>query len=145
MWDNWWTPNAPLCLIRQNSKSSTITVKSWKARKILKRIVDRDMQPKTNHKKSNQDFSKFKIQNQVSKSQTINSQAFSRVEQPAIEKSNQAESNPPVTFYEANSVYDCANTKDLVRFLHAAALSPVADTWIKAIKAGHFSTWPGLT
>jgi hypothetical protein len=32
-----------------------------------------------------------------------------------------------------------------VRFLHAAAFSPVQETWLKAIWAGHFATWPGLT
>ena len=35
--------------------------------------------------------------------------------------------------------------KDLVKFLHAAAWSPVTDTWIKAIKNNHFTTWPGLS
>jgi hypothetical protein len=29
--------------------------------------------------------------------------------------------------------------------LHAAAFSPVQDTWLEAIRAGHFATWPGLT
>jgi hypothetical protein len=42
-------------------------------------------------------------------------------------------------------VYECTNKRDLVRFLHAAAFSPVKDTWLKAIRAGHFATWPGLT
>jgi hypothetical protein len=46
---------------------------------------------------------------------------------------------------EAHSVYECSNKRDLVRFLHAAAFSPVPDTWLKAIRAGHFATWPGLT
>jgi hypothetical protein len=46
---------------------------------------------------------------------------------------------------QAHSVYECTNKRDLVRFLHAAAFSPVQDTWLKAIQAGHFATWPGLT
>jgi hypothetical protein len=46
---------------------------------------------------------------------------------------------------QAHSVYECTNKRDLVRFLHAAAFSPVQDTWLKAIWAGHFTTWPGLT
>jgi hypothetical protein len=50
-----------------------------------------------------------------------------------------------ITFSEAHSVYECINKWDLVRFLHAAAFSPVPDTWLKAIRAGHFATWPGLT
>jgi hypothetical protein len=46
---------------------------------------------------------------------------------------------------EAHSVYECSNKLDLVRFLHAATFSPVPDTWINSIRAGHFATWPGLT
>jgi hypothetical protein len=46
---------------------------------------------------------------------------------------------------QAYNVYECTNKRDLVRFLHAAAFSPVQDTWLKAIRAGHFATWPGLT
>jgi hypothetical protein len=46
---------------------------------------------------------------------------------------------------QAHSVYECTNKRHLVRFLHAAAFSPVQDTWLKAIRAGHFATWPGLT
>ena len=34
---------------------------------------------------------------------------------------------------------------DLVNFLHGACFAPVASTWIKAIRNGHFATWPGLT
>jgi hypothetical protein len=32
-----------------------------------------------------------------------------------------------------------------IRYLHAAAGFPPKDTWIKAIKNGHYKTWPGLT
>jgi hypothetical protein len=46
---------------------------------------------------------------------------------------------------QAHSVYECTNKRDLVWFLHAAAFSPVQDTWLTAIRAGHFATWPGLT
>jgi hypothetical protein len=45
---------------------------------------------------------------------------------------------------QAHRVYECTNKGDFVRFLHAAAFSPVQDTWLKAIRAGHFATWPGL-
>ena len=34
---------------------------------------------------------------------------------------------------------------DLAQYLHAACFSPVLNTWEKAIKNNHFSTWPGLT
>jgi hypothetical protein len=46
---------------------------------------------------------------------------------------------------EAHIVYECTNKRDLVRFFHAADFSPVQDTWLKAIRAGNFATWPGLT
>ena len=35
--------------------------------------------------------------------------------------------------------------KALVRFLHSAAGFPVKSTWLAAIKAGTYATWPGLT
>ena len=34
---------------------------------------------------------------------------------------------------------------DLVQYLHRAAFSPVVSTWTRAIDAGFFATWPGLT
>jgi hypothetical protein len=46
---------------------------------------------------------------------------------------------------QAHIVYEYTNQQDLVRFLHAAVFSPVQDTWLKSIRAGHFATWPGLT
>lgn len=35
--------------------------------------------------------------------------------------------------------------RDLIKYLHAACFSPVPSTWIQAIKANNFITWPGLT
>jgi hypothetical protein len=35
--------------------------------------------------------------------------------------------------------------KELIRYLHASAGYPVEDTWTKAIIAGNFTTWPGLS
>ena len=35
--------------------------------------------------------------------------------------------------------------QDLVQYLHRCAFSPVVSTWTKAIDAGYFATWPGLT
>jgi hypothetical protein len=52
---------------------------------------------------------------------------------------------PNLKSEQVHSVYECTNKRDLVRFLHAAAFSWVQDTWLKAIRAGHFATWPGLT
>jgi hypothetical protein len=47
--------------------------------------------------------------------------------------------------HAANNVYELQNKQDIVRYLHQACCSPVPSTWIKAIEAGHFTTWPGLT
>jgi hypothetical protein len=33
----------------------------------------------------------------------------------------------------------------MVKYLHAAGGFPTEDTWYKAVKAGNFITWPGLT
>ncbi len=32
-----------------------------------------------------------------------------------------------------------------IKYLHAAAGYPVKDTWIAAINAGNYNTWPGLS
>jgi len=45
----------------------------------------------------------------------------------------------------AYSAYDLPSVEALVRYFHAAAGFPVKDTWLSAIKAGHFDSWPGLT
>jgi hypothetical protein len=45
----------------------------------------------------------------------------------------------------ANNVHDLPSIPKAITFLHAAAGFPVKDTWIKAIKNGHYQTWPGLT
>jgi hypothetical protein len=34
---------------------------------------------------------------------------------------------------------------DLVTFLHAACFSPATSTFLRAVKAGYFATWPRLT
>jgi hypothetical protein len=47
--------------------------------------------------------------------------------------------------HAANNVYEFQNKRDIVGYLHQACCSPVPSTWIKAIEAGHFTTWPGLT
>ena len=47
--------------------------------------------------------------------------------------------------HQANNVYDTTKKADLVQFLSAAMWNPVPSTWIQAINAGFFATWPGLT
>ena len=46
---------------------------------------------------------------------------------------------------EANHAYDLPSISQTVRYLHAAAGYPTKATWIKAIKAGNFNTWPTIT
>jgi hypothetical protein len=45
---------------------------------------------------------------------------------------------------QCNHAHDKNNQKDLINYLHDACFSPVKSTWIKAIKNGNFSSWPGL-
>jgi hypothetical protein len=45
----------------------------------------------------------------------------------------------------ANNVHEMRNQSDLVAYLHHACFSPTKSTWLKAINAGYFATWPGLT
>ena len=48
-------------------------------------------------------------------------------------------------FLQANSLYECNTTEDLIKFYHGCLLFPVKSTWLKAIKAGYFKGWSGLT
>ncbi len=43
------------------------------------------------------------------------------------------------------NMYDLPSVNQTIKYLHAAAGYPVIDTWIKAINAGNYTTWPGLT
>eukprot|EP00957_Ditylum_brightwellii_P140763 10722677-Ditylum_brightwellii.AAC.1 len=45
----------------------------------------------------------------------------------------------------SNTVYKLKMKKEIVQYLHGACFSPTKLVWIKAIKQGHFATWPGLT
>lgn len=45
----------------------------------------------------------------------------------------------------ANNIYELQTKHDIVTYLHQACCSPITSTWLKAIEAGHFTTWPGLT
>ena len=52
----------------------------------------------------------------------------------------------PSPLHQANSVIRQAKTKsDLARFLHACAFSPNPSTLLRAIKQGHFDSWPNLS
>jgi hypothetical protein len=45
---------------------------------------------------------------------------------------------------QCNHAHDNNIQKDLINYLHAACFSPVKSIWIKAIKNGNSSSWPGL-
>ncbi len=45
----------------------------------------------------------------------------------------------------ANNAYNLLLISQTVKYHHAAAGFSVADTWIKAIKAGNYNTWPTIT
>ena len=46
---------------------------------------------------------------------------------------------------EAYITHDLPSVDTLIKYFHAATGYPVRSTWITAIKAGNFKTWPGLT
>jgi hypothetical protein len=52
--------------------------------------------------------------------------------------------NSPAT-ESANKVYDLPSITQTVKYLHTSAGFPVKDTWIKAIKAANYNTWPTIT
>ena len=52
---------------------------------------------------------------------------------------------PEEATIEAYSAYDLPSVEALVKYFHAAAGYPMRSTWLTAIKAGNFKTWPGLT
>ena len=72
---------------------------------------------------------------QAHSSSVATEQAYVAMAAPSIEASN----------LHAFSAYDLPSVEALVRYLHAAAGFPVKSTWLDAIKAGNFASWPGLT
>ena len=46
---------------------------------------------------------------------------------------------------EVFSAYDLPSIEALIIYFHADSGYPVRDTWPKAIKAGNYDSWPGLT
>jgi len=49
------------------------------------------------------------------------------------------------TEHALNNVYDLPSTAETIRYLHACAGFPTKTTWLKAIRAGNYATWPSLT
>ena len=58
---------------------------------------------------------------------------------------NSSPSFHPKNISQANSAYELTKKKDIAEFLSASMWNPVPETWIAAIDAGFFATWPGLT
>ena len=46
---------------------------------------------------------------------------------------------------ETHNVYSLPSMTQSIKYLHAAAGFPVKETWLTAIEAGNYVTWPGLT
>ena len=46
---------------------------------------------------------------------------------------------------EISNVYNLPSISQMFKYHHASAGYPVEDTWIMAINAGNFATWPGIT
>jgi hypothetical protein len=51
----------------------------------------------------------------------------------------------PVPIPVANNIHRLGTKEQLCDYLHRAAGHPVKKTWLAAIKAGEYATWPGLT
>ena len=46
---------------------------------------------------------------------------------------------------KAANVYSLPSIPQTIKYLHASAGFPTKDSWTKAIRSGHYISWPGLT
>jgi hypothetical protein len=60
-----------------------------------------------------------------------------------IPLTNQRKTESPE--HSCNLTAHGSTTEMSVKFMHATAFSPVASTWLKAIKKGYFQSWPMIT
>ena len=64
-------------------------------------------------------------------------------------ETNNYKEQPETNNYKEHEAYGIINSRttkqQLAKYHHACAFSPAISTWTKAIKKGHFATWPGLT
>ena len=51
----------------------------------------------------------------------------------------------PLPHNQCNMTYHSKNTRDMIKFMHAALGSPTVSTLNKAIRNGYLKSWPGLT
>ena len=42
-------------------------------------------------------------------------------------------------------IFELPSTENTIKYMHAAAGFPVRETWIRAVRAGNYETWPGLS
>ena len=64
---------------------------------------------------------------------------------PPNNEDTKADSQEKQATLEAFSAYELPSVEALVIYFHAADGYPVRDTWLKAINAGNYDSWPGLT
>ena len=50
-----------------------------------------------------------------------------------------------LTAEQIQNVYELPSTKEVIHYLHVCAGFPAKTTWMKAIRAGNYATWPHLT
>ncbi|MCP4744891.1 MAG: hypothetical protein GY874_01945, partial [Desulfobacteraceae bacterium] len=53
--------------------------------------------------------------------------------------------NGPPPNEAISHVFELPSTKQTIAYYHGCAGFPTCETWVKAIKAGNYDTWPGLT
>jgi hypothetical protein len=46
---------------------------------------------------------------------------------------------------EANAIFDLPNSRQTLLYFHAAAGFPTKESFLEAVRAGNYATWPGLT
>ena len=42
-------------------------------------------------------------------------------------------------------ILELPSTENAIKYMHAAAGFPIKETWIRAVRAGNYRTWPGLS
>ena len=47
--------------------------------------------------------------------------------------------------HQCHALHQVSGKENTLKYLHAAAFSPVLETWAKAVDKGFFASWPGLT
>jgi hypothetical protein len=67
---------------------------------------------------------------------------------PGLWKTSETTTNSPLepsNPWHANGAYTTQLRRNTIKFMHAAVFSPTTATWTKAINAGNFQSWPGLS